>query len=174
MVQKIASAARSDRMLHEDIEILSNIGSCGVHQPNCRRDLLRHCAPCWLVEATTTFNVSFKHEQVGIVPSKQECVLPHTLFAFLYHRYRDTWLELVMGGHAKLNRFWSDMATGEQFRDHPVRERADHRERCVPLGMHGDGVACLGVGQKWQKTWEAYSWQGLTGVGGMANNYRLH
>lgn len=66
------------------------------------------------------------------------------------------------------------MATGEQFRDHPVRERADHRERCVPLGMHGDGVACLGVGQKWQKTWEAYSWQGLTGVGGMANNYRLH
>jgi hypothetical protein len=39
------------------------------------------------------------------------------------------------------------METHPQMSSHPLRGRADYRQKAIPLSLHGDGVPVAGVGK---------------------------
>ena len=51
------------------------------------------------------------------------------------------------------------------YASHPVKDRATHKQKCLPLSLHGDGVAVSGVAKSWAKSLEAYTWNSLLGKG---------
>eukprot|EP00959_Pyramimonas_sp_CCMP1952_P432805 9063642-Pyramimonas_sp.AAC.1 len=121
-----------------------------------------------LVGAISQFEVSLMHPVSGVFKSKQHILLPHMLFAYLFHRYRDAFLQYVAGSQRKLEQWWKDQQDSPQYLEHPVRLRAGHFKSCIPVAFHGDGVTCLDVGQTGSKSWETFSWCSLTGEGGSA------
>eukprot|EP00969_Alexandrium_andersonii_P090686 4003870-Alexandrium_andersonii.AAC.1 len=64
--------------------------------------------------------------------------------------------------------FWDSVADAEQFQASGLGSKPGYRQHMLPLGIHGDVVPCLGVGQAWQKSMEAFSWSSLTGAGACA------
>ena len=58
-------------------------------------------------------------------------MLPHELFASLYHNYRDAWSRAILPEQP--NEFWESCGAHPQLQ--------------VPLGMHGDAVSVTGIGK---------------------------
>ena len=46
-----------------------------------------------------------------------------------------------------------------------IRDRPTHRTKAVPIGLHGNGLPCIGVGHAWQKSFDCFSWGSLIGAG---------
>ena len=91
----------------------------------------------------------------------QMLLLPHVLFSVMFHKYRSSFDRYIQG--SSLSTFWEDMVGNPQYEDHPVKAR--DTSKAVPLSLHGDGVASIGLGKSWQKSFEAFSWSSLTGDG---------
>ena len=51
------------------------------------------------------------------------------------------------------------------YQGHPIRGRADHFQQCLPLSMHGDGVAISGQGRTYAKNAYVWTWCSLLGKG---------
>jgi len=48
---------------------------------------------------------------------------------------------------------------------HDLLSRVDYKIRCIPIALHGDGVAVSGVQRSWSKTADIISWTSMLGVG---------
>lgn len=57
------------------------------------------------------------------------------------------------------------MSLNPQLRGHPVRGVANWRESAVPISIHGDTVPVTGVGKRWTKAADVYSWASLVAHG---------
>jgi len=75
----------------------------------------------------------------------QEMLLPHQLFADIYHQHKRTWAMTIRGPEGQLSEFW---AAQQKF--HPLFQDG-HRPlasldttRCLPLCLHGDAGEELG------------------------------
>ena len=55
-------------------------------------------------------------------------------------------------------KFWEDMAEVPRYKEH-VKPKANHRSRCIPIAIHGDGVTVTGAGRSWSKSVDAFSFK---------------
>lgn len=50
---------------------------------------------------------------------------------------------------------------GVHYLNHPRLTKGIGFRRCIPLGLHGDGTPCMGVGKAWGKMVDAWTWHSL-------------
>ena len=92
----------------------------------------------------------------------QEMLLPHQLFADIYHRHKRTWAMTIRGPEGQLLEFWD-----AQKKYHPLFQDGQHPlksldcSRCIPLCLHGDEVPISGLGKSWVKKMVNFSWSSL-------------
>ena len=88
-------------------------------------------------------------------------IWPHELFAGLYEHHRQAFDKYVLGGGVEVIRqFWDTM---------PARPGLEGRQRwrtlCIPIAIHGDGVAVSNVRGKGSKSVDCLSWTSLLASG---------
>ena len=97
-------------------------------------------------------------------------ILPHELFSAIWKLSPSYFVKKMCGGSAdRIGKFW------DRMRGHPacppdslLRRRADLREKCIPISIHGDGVACTGISKSWSQSSDAVSWSSLLAKGPVA------
>ena len=92
--------------------------------------------------------------------------MPHALFGQLYQHDKQEFVNRLLGGSEDgISRFWTEVADTRRYANHPIRLRSNHATKCIPIGIHGDGVQVVGVGRTWSKGIDAFSWSSLLALG---------
>ena len=171
-LQEVAAAAKADFELAgatapRDIVALSSIGGSGLYPQNMHRDLVKFkLATPPLAPAMSKINMWVKKTHYRIEEVPQSVLLPHALFGQLYKHDKAEFKSRALGGSEdNIARFWDQIAHTKRYNDHPIRTKSDHKTKCVPIGVHGDGVQVVGVGRSWSKGVEAFSWSSLLAIG---------
>jgi hypothetical protein len=84
-------------------------------------------------------------------------LLPHELFAYMYEK-QHVWEQKILADPSKLPEFWDGMRNHPGLAGHPLWNREDHRNRCIPISIHGDEVPCFGIGKIWSRSVLSFSW----------------
>ena len=91
---------------------------------------------------------------------------PHEVFAKMFEEHNEKFREIMLGSSCtSIPEFWKQMRNHPAYAEHPLKCRDDHVQKCIPIGMHGDGVACIGVGKSWGRSADVYSWRSLLANG---------
>ena len=161
-VQLLASAALEDGLQHPDVAKLAKIGGSGKYPGNTHRDLLKICGKPTLAHAIAEVYVRVKVSETMSQEILLKFLLPHKVFAGLYHSIPKAFIASVLGGNAsKIGKFWSELKNHPNLLSRPaLRGRAD-LDKVVPLGIHGDGVAYMQVRRAGGKSLEVLSWCSL-------------
>ena len=169
LVQKIASAAFEDAQALlagqsnlQDLERIALIGSAGRYPNKCYFELLRAVPFKVSIPVATPCKLTFK-ESLGDLT--QHVLLPHELFAALFHSYPSIWHKSIMPDVDRLERFWQLNSDHPAFRDSEIRHIRGYSRLVIPLSMHGDGVPITGVGKSWCQQMTTFSWSSMIGVG---------
>lgn len=105
----------------------------------------------------------------GMIKTVHQLLLPHQLFHVMFTYHGDVFVDRLLGGNEKtITDFWTAMANHPGYGPHPLRRRPDHKTRCIPIALHGDGVPVAGVGKSWSKSMDAYSWASLLCTGSVS------
>ena len=159
MVQAICQAAITDGNNHPDVKELAKATTL-VHlhdkiPENPFTNALTKTKLYMQVPGATTIEGSWQH-----------MMLPHELFAAMYSYDKDLFVEKMCGGSVEeIGKFWEQMKGHPAYEGHPVHLRANFKERCIPLALHGDGVAVTGINKKWAKSCDAFSWKSVLSRG---------
>ena len=112
---------------------------------------------------------SMRMREMGFVRTRCTVLWPHEMFAAIYANHRDKFEKYILGGeHRNIEEFWATMPS----RDGMVG-RPRWRTHCVPLALHGDGVAVANIRGKSNKTVDVLSWTSLLGGGGTRASWFL-
>ena len=169
MVQRVAklvlhdihASADNPRVLN-DLEVLAGIGTGGTHKNKCHADLMAKVEKMSLLPSPFRVMMPFK-QPLGDAP--QGILLPHEMFAALFHNYQNTWKRSVVPSDKALRAFWTDVDMHPQMRDHPIKDKENWKMTTVPLAIHGDGVPIVGLGKGWSRVMTQFSWYSLVGQG---------
>ena len=162
MVQKVAAAAHADGCKHKDVEPLASLGTWGMYPNNTHRDLLYKLQAPIAPPALADIKMWLKLPFMQSAEVKQKFLMPHALFAQIYEYDQNLFEQVFMGGDKmKVVKFWDEISTTRRYTDCNIKTRPDHTTRCIPLGLHGDGVTVTGVGRSWGKQADVYSWTSL-------------
>lgn len=169
LCQRIAAAAVIDGLRNPTVEKLAGICNKVTFPGKCWRDFKIVWQPLKLVDAIGNFRVSVKLPPTGRLRINLDIVWPHILFATLYREHRQAFIDRICGGGSDCIRsFWEQQRAHPQFTGHHMHNhyRFDYMTHGVALGLHGDGVTCVGLGKKSQKHADVISWTSmLTGSG---------
>ena len=97
-------------------------------------------------------------------PQLTSILLPHEYFAASYSN-PTLWNASILPDSSKLKIFWQSMAAHPMMLGHPWHSRPDGRQKCVPLGWHGDEVPVMGVGKIWRRSALVFSWFSILAQG---------
>ena len=148
---KAATAAGPDATF-PDVEASSGIGNSGRQPSNMHRDLMTTLRPIPLAIASAiTLPIKLGGQLTKAI---QSMILPHKLFAPLYHNYKNAFYERIATTLATISSFWESVKDSPQFQEHPGRHRANFRRKAISLFVHGDGVPCTGIGKAWTKMFD--------------------
>lgn len=165
-IQEIAAAAVADGASSKQIVILAGLGSSGRFPNHMYSELMTKLKPCVIRNSLAEFSLCLRRPPKAIIQVSQPMLLPHVLFATLYHNHRERFVEALCGGSVeRIPAFWSAMQGSNLYERNPVKTFAGHKERCIPLSIHGDGVPITGVGKSWSKSVEVFSWSSLLSHG---------
>ena len=85
------------------------------------------------------------------------------------HEYPAEFRKRVLGGNAgNVSKFWDQMHKHPAYLNRPMKHQPrglQHRPHCIPISIHGDGVATIGSGKKWARMCEVLSWSSALCVG---------
>ena len=84
-------------------------------------------------------------------------LLPHELFASFYDK-GSAWAKCILPDQSLLRKFWDSFQGHPCMENHPCQASTNWKDTCIPLGMHGDEVPCLGTGKVWSKAVLVFSW----------------
>ena len=165
LVQKIASAAFQDAQALvagqsnlQDLERIASIGSAGRYPNKCYADLLRAVPFKVSIPMATPCKLTFK-ESLGDLT--QHVLLPHELFAALFHAYPSIWRTSIMPNVERLEQFWEQNSGHPAFQESEIRHIRQYHQLVIPLSLHGDGVPVVGVGKAWSQVMTTFSWRSL-------------
>ena len=170
-VQALAHSAFLDGLEHPKVRALASLGSWGKHPANMHRDLLRAVgAGAKLVSSTLAFHINLETQRGAWTRSLVDMILPHKLFASMYHERHQAFLASILGGDANnVRRFWEAMQTHPILLARPeLRTRADLLQ-VIPIGLHGDGVSYMQL-RAGGKSLEVLSWSSLLSRGPTKSN----
>ena len=99
-----------------------------------------------------------------------DLIYPHVVFSKLYHCYPVEFARR-MYNHAtsSVPAFWESQKNHPSFAGHPMHaheEGLQFRVRGLPIVLHGDDVASVGLGKIWAKAVDVVSWGSLLGSRG--------
>lgn len=161
-VQKLASLTLQDfkkvarpEDIPEDLVKLAGIGSSGRYPSKCHEDLMKLVEPRVKLPQPTVANLPFK---APINEQPQAMFLPHETFASLYNDFGEGWMKSMVPDASEIPVFWGSVANHPGIRDHPMKAKGDFRNKCIPVGMHGDDVPCTGLGKCWVSKQTEFSW----------------
>ena len=93
----------------------------------------------------------------GFLRTKTQVLWPHELFSAIYNFHPTAFVRFILGGGQEVVRnFWRRMPTRRG-----LRSRVGWDQWCVPLGLHGDGVAISNIRGAGQKVLDTLSWSSL-------------
>ena len=98
-------------------------------------------------------------------PHAQAFLLPHEMFAAIYHNYPEIWRTSISPDVTKLVEFWNAQTGHPQMQGHPVKSRPGWKSKAVPIAFHGDGVPVTGIGKIWSKTMTMFHFTSLLSQG---------
>jgi hypothetical protein len=81
----------------------------------------------------------------------------------MYEFNKDAFIEKMAGGDLKrIEEFWRAMAMHPAYAaNHPIHAKPGHQKWCIPVSLHGDGVAITGISKAWAKSADGISWTSL-------------
>lgn len=174
MVQQLAEAAEKDGNTTPQITKLAALGARGLYPGNCHADLQRQLRPTPVQVALTPMTVTVLRPPNGYWTGQHFALWPHELFAAIFAHHPKVFNDRLLGGNGgNLGHFWASMQGNPAYATHPVRDRAGHQSKAVPLSLHGDGVPVVGVGKAWSKSMDVYSWASMLSTGRTAENMFL-
>ena len=147
-----------------ELQCLASLGSSGSQPGNYYRDLTSKLTPSNWPEPYKV-SVPMVHGE-GHVWKDFGVLLPHEVFAAIFHHYRSTWERCLCPGEAEADQFWRSQQENPQFRGHPLF-RDGLPKKAIPLTMHGDGIPTTAVGKAWGKSTDVVSWTSLLAVRGL-------
>ena len=165
-IQSIAHAAKLDMQkgkmaVPHDLDRIATLGASGQYPGNMHKCLCIRLDPPILSPALSTVHLWMKRTLQRTEQVYVNILLPHQVFAVLY-KYPFVFKEMVLGGDAdNVSKFWGSMEGSARYNRHPLKGRPAHKNHCVPIGFHGDGVPVTGVSRSWSKSCEAFSWSSL-------------
>jgi hypothetical protein len=145
-----------------NLKQMAKIGAAGHHQNKCYVDLMRHSEGTAKLPNPFICKLPFREP---VHEALQSMLLPHELFAAIYHNYPRAWQQSLVPSEARLMAFWEAQKDHPQFLGHPVRKRANYQSRCVPISLHGDDVPVTGVGKTWTGKITQWCWASMIGRG---------
>ena len=194
-VQRLTSKAREDeqallRRCGLDVSLgssmlkaLAGLGSNGKFVGNINKELQRHLGEPD-VPIATTFEIPmrvlkprlpnrFGRMAVAVAPfsiSRQKApfLLPHVWFHHLFHNNRREFHRTIIAEDESPRPFWVEVAKRRdpRIQHHPLLRRAGFMDNALPVSIHGDGVAVLGIGGHQAKSLDCISWQSLLATEG--------
>lgn len=174
LVQQIAAAAVEDGANDSLLTKLSKVGSSGLHPERCHADLLRILPQTHVHDAFFDLPVWVSKRPAGFLKTVHQVLLPHQLLHVMYTHHRQAFVDRILGGgDGKISEFWTSMQNHPGYAQHPLSRRVDHKSRCIPIALHGDGVPVAGVGKSWSKSMDGYSWASLLCTGSVAKHFFL-
>ena len=168
LVQALALSAVKDGLQHPDVVKLSKIGSSGKYPGNMQRDLaLLTKGYTDLAEAESVFPIMLKNLKTKLSADVQlKFLLPHKLFACLYHHMPSAFQASVLGGDpANVAKFWVAMKDNPIFTSRPELRGREDLAKLIPIGVHGDGVNYSQVRRAGGKSLDVLSWMSLLARG---------
>jgi hypothetical protein len=92
-------------------------------------------------------------------------LLPHIWFHWLFKNYRKSFFKIFVGcresgASARIKAFWENVHPMDPRRNTFLMGMANFATKCIPIGVHGDGVPCTKKGSL-----DVLSMFGLLGVG---------
>ena len=177
LVQQIAAAAVEDGAAGHDIKVLAGLGSKGRYPGNMHRELVNHMHPTFVEDAMAQTQAHYRLDHFrGITTLTHQVLLPHTLFHCLFTHHPEAFRDRILGcSEDNVGKFWDSMSLHPAYNGHPITARDNHKSKCVPLAVHGDGVAVSGCGKSWSKTIDVYSWTSMIGRGStLQSNFLIY
>lgn len=171
-VQRIAAAACKDfetagAIVPEDLKILASLGSSGRYPGKINGQIHAKFAPAKQLPSPTAFQMPFLAKPGSLVAKffTTHIFLPHILFSSLYHDFPVKFKKFVCESQERLRLFWSTQQDNPQLEGHAIRRGPDFKSTCVPISLHGDAVVMTGLGKKWAKGADVFSWHSMVATG---------
>ena len=168
-LQEVVTLAYDEPSKHPDMLNLKNCVS-GVQIGTCKKSLFRQLFRSPLESAIASIAVPImlagKRVQVEI-----SMVYPHLFFHALFHNYPAVFRDKMYNNlpHA-VTEFWESQKDHPSYADHPVH-KVD-KSKAIPLLMHGDEVAVVGLGKIWSRGADCVSFGSL--LAGPKNGFEKH
>ena len=152
LVQEIALAAITDldRGTVEPIRALSRLGASGLHKNNVDRDLRRRLGSTALPmpeEEVVPLKRCLTNQRVTFVNMRYPFLSPHETFSSIYHHYKSAWQKLMCPSESELAAFWRSLRDWPALKDSAIVKIRGFERCCIPLILHGDGVAITSAGK---------------------------
>ena len=166
-VQSLAAAALADGLDHPEVQRLASIGASGKFPGNMHRDLLQVVSnPVGLQEMTSTFPIKLTVNKKAVRDSLLTFILPHKLFACLFHSLPKAFETCILGGDkSNAGKFWKAMKHHPFVEARPELQKAPNLGKLIPLAIHGDGVSYMQTRQAGGKSMDVLSWTSLLAKG---------
>ena len=158
LMQEIAGAAIADGIDNEDLKSLA--------VPHLTR--LQDKLPVTPLSHALSYMPCVSKTVAGkLVEASLAMLLPHQMFAALWQFSKNIFIDKLCGGTPdNIPKFWTAMQDHPAYSDtHPIKIRPDHTTKCIPVSLHGDGVASIGISKSWAKSIDALSWGSVLSCG---------
>ena len=150
LVQDVAHKAILTGSSGHDLATIAKTGSHGSLPGNCHRDLCASFTKDCKISGSTPVETKCKDPKTSQVSmEKAGILLPHILFADLFHHYTDQFETLF--GVEHLNDFWRgvEASQDDRLQGHPTcldkrqglaKRQVQDPETTIPIFIHADGV----------------------------------
>ena len=169
LLQRLAEAAVADGLTQPQLVKMSKMGGSGKFPGNMHRDLslIAGEATAMMQDTISMIPVRLTTKVQGVSSDVDlQFLLPHKLFATMYHFFPEAFLSSVLGGDENnCARFWSAMRNHPNLLRRPQLQARPDLRKVVPIAIHGDGVAYMRVKAAGGKSLEVLSWSSLLSKG---------
>ena len=145
-----------------DLKALADLGGHGTYKYKMHAELVGHVSKNMAMSPLHHCYIPFEGFEK---PVFQSMLMPHILFADLYHKYPKAWKASVLPDPEKITEFWKLQENHPAWKKHPISKRATYSTHCIPALVHGDGTPVLGIGKIWAKQLTIFSWASMLGCG---------
>lgn len=168
-----ASLAFRETPGHPDLQVLAGLGTSGANAQSYGRDLRTRMQTFACEAALMTVMVPAKILN-AIKEISMEVIYPHAMFARLFSSYPEEFGRRFFNNRPEsISAFWDDQRDHPSYRDHPMLSHEFGRAKSIPIFLHGDDVAAVGVGKVWARAVDVLSWGSLVGGAGTASAKHL-
>ena len=165
MAVRDIKAVAEDPSILKNLETLANLGTKGKHSNNIHAELMSKVEHVPAIPRPFSAKIPLK----GFPHSMQYFLLPHEMFACIYHNYKNLWNTAIVPSVDRVKRFWRSMRLHPSMQGHPMKADDLWDTNTVPIAVHGDGVPITGIGKIWSRVMTNYSWYSLLGHGNTAS-----